>query len=347
MAMFRNFMRLLTKRSQIWTEMIVDQVLTHNEHDSEVLFEHLEYHPREEPMVLQLGGSNPASLAEATRIAYNYGYREEISLNAGCPSNRVAGRGEFGAALMKKPSLIKECLQAMALAAPVAVSLQTRLGVDDLDSREFFDTFVDDILSTPLPSSSNFSLVVHARKAWLNGLSPAQNRTVPPLDYERAFDVCGGKPGLRWYLNGGINTIEEAHALLARCPANMEGVMMGRAAMNTPCVFANTDVLLYGEDVNPVSAQTRRTLLDAYADFLHDRYPLHPDSVLTSGEVFLAIKPIFGIFSGHKGNRQWRYTLDKFARSEDLRRESGVSGIIHAAMKDVDDDILDAKLVSE
>jgi tRNA-dihydrouridine synthase A len=343
----RNFMRLLTKRSQIWTEMVVDQILTHNENDDRVLHEHLEFQANEEPIVLQLGGSNPSILARAVRIAYNFGYVQEINLNAGCPSCRVAGKGEFGAALMKKPDVIRACLEAMALAAPVSVSLKTRLGVDDLDSKEFFDTYVDQLLSTNLPATSNFSLVVHARKAWLNGLSPAQNRTIPPLDYQRAFDICGSKSNLRWYLNGGINSLEEAASLLAKAPSNMEGVMMGRAAMNTPTIFANTDVLLYGEDTNPVSAQTRRSVLEAYSDYLHDRFPIEPDIKLKPGTIHLAIKPILGILYGHRGNRQWRNNLDRLCRDESLRNEVGPGGIILEAMKDVDWDILDAKLVSE
>jgi len=161
--------------------MVVDQILNHNADNQAVLADHLGFYPREKPLVLQLGGSNPDILAKATRIAYDYGYTDEINLNAGCPSCRVAGKGEFGAALMKKPHVIKKCLEAMAQAAPVSISLKTRLGVDDLDSKEFFNSFVDEILSTPLPASANFSLVVHARKAWLKGLSPAQNRSIPPI----------------------------------------------------------------------------------------------------------------------------------------------------------------------
>ena len=327
--------------------MVVDQILNHNADNQAVLADHLGFYPREKPLVLQLGGSNPDILAKATRIAYDYGYTDEINLNAGCPSCRVAGKGEFGAALMKKPDVIKKCLEAMAQAAPVSISLKTRLGVDDLDSREFFNSFVDEILSTPLPASANFSLVVHARKAWLKGLSPAQNRTIPPLYYERAFDVCGKKEGLRWYLNGGIETLEQAASLLNRAPPNMEGVMMGRAAMNTPCEFANTDVLLYGEETNPSSARTRRTLIDAYTDYLHDKYPTESDTVITSGTVLLAAKPILGIFHGNKGNKQWRSSLDRLSRDAELRRESGPAGILQEAMKDIDWDILDAKLISE
>ena len=336
-------MRLLTKRAQIWSEMVVDQILVHNADNVKVLDEHLEFSPMEEPMVLQLGGSDPAKLAMATKIAYDYGYREEINLNAGCPSCRVAGKGEFGAALMKKPSIIQQCLQAMASAAPVPISLKTRLGVDNLDSREFFDSFVDTILSTPLPSSANFSLTVHARKAWLNGLSPAQNRSIPPLDYERAFSVCGSKPGLsRWYLNGGIGTLEEARDLLSKGPSNLEGIMMGRAAMNTPCEFATVDTYMYNEDVNPLSAMSRRTLLESYADYLHDKYPV--DLELAPGKIFTALKPTLSVFHGHRGNRQWRVTLDHLCRDTKLRSEIGPSGILIEALKSVEEDVLDLRL---
>jgi tRNA-dihydrouridine synthase A len=326
--------------------MVVDQILTHNEDNKRVLHEHLQFRTAEEPVVLQFGGSCPSTLAHATRIAYDYGWKQEFNLNAGCPSCRVAGRGEFGAALMKKPSLIQECLTAMALAAPVSVSLKTRLGVDDFDSFEFFDSLVDSVLATPLPATADFSLVVHARKAWLNGLSPAQNRMIPPLDYDRAFEVCGSKPNLkRWFLNGGINTLDQAQELLARAPSNMEGVMMGRAAMSTPCELAMTDTLLYGESCDPLSAQTRESLLQAYADYLHDTYP-NP-SAMTVGNVCTALKPTLGVFHGLKGNRQWRVAMDHLARNESLRRELGPAGIIEEAMREIDPEILQIKLTKE
>lgn len=338
------FIRLLTERSQIWSEMVVDKVLTHNTDNTVVLDEHLSFTSREEPMVLQLGGSDPLTLGRATQIVHQYGYTE-VNLNAGCPSCKVAGVGEFGAALMKKPDVVRACLEAMAQAAPMRVSLKTRLGVDELDSKEYFSGFIDKVMQSQLPASSDFSVTVHARKAWLKGLSPAQNRSIPPLDYERAFDVCGSKPGLKWYLNGGINNLTEAKSLLDRAPSNMEGVMMGRAAMNDPCVFANTDVLLYGEVENPQSVYSRRTLLEAYCDYIHDKYTIPTDSITPVGDVFKAVKPLLGVFHGLKGNKSWRSNLDKFARSDDLRREFGVSGIIEEAMKDIDWDVLDSRLV--
>ena len=324
--------------------MVVDKVLTHNTDNQDVLDDHLGFSGMEEPLVLQLGGSDPQTLAQATKVVHQYGY-SDVNLNAGCPSCKVAGLGEFGAALIKKPLVIRECLEAMATASPIRVSLKTRLGVDELDSKEYFSSLLDTVLSADLPSSCDFSITVHARKAWLKGLSPAQNRSVPPLDYQRAFDVCGSKSGLKWYLNGGINTLEEAHALLKQAPSNMEGVMMGRAAMNDPCVFANTDVLLYGESENPQSALTRRSLLDAYCDYIHDKYTLPTDSVVSVGDVFKAVKPLLGVFHGLKGNKLWRSNLDKFARDDELRQEYGISGIIQEAMKDIDWDILDSKLV--
>jgi len=323
--------------------MVVDKVLTHNTQNTDVLDDHLAFSCFEEPLTLQLGGSEPETLGHATKIVHQYGY-SDVNLNAGCPSCKVAGVGEFGAALMKKPLVIRKCLEAMAAAAPIRVSLKTRLGVDELDSREYFSSFLDTVLASNLPSSCDFSVTVHARKAWLKGLSPAQNRTIPPLDYQRAFDVCGSKSGLKWYLNGGINTLEEAQELLQQAPPNMEGVMMGRAAMNDPCVFANTDVLLYGEDENPQSAYTRRCLLDAYCDYIHDKYTISTDSVVSVGDVFKAVKPLLGVFHGLKGNKSWRSNLDQFSRNESFRREYGISGVIQEAMKDIDIDILDAKI---
>ena len=319
--------------------MVVDQVLTHNEENTRVLDDHLKFEPHEEPIVLQLGGSDPALLARATRIAYEYGY-SEVNLNAGCPSCRVAGMGEFGAALIRRPDRIRECLEAMALAAPVKISLKTRLGVDDLDSREYFSSLVSSVMKAKLPNQDNFSLVVHARKAWLNGLSPAQNRSIPPLDYERAFDVCGEARPV-WYMNGGIGTLEAAQSLIEQgLIHNMEGVMVGRAAMNNPCVLANTDVLLYGEECNPITTESRRSLLNAYCEYLDDRYPVESDSVVTIGQSALATKPILGVFHGLPGNRHWRSTLDGLCKDVSLRREYGIGGIIQLAMDEIKTDIL-------
>lgn len=319
--------------------MVVDQVLTHNSENQKVLDDHLFFDPREEPVVLQLGGSNPLLLAEATRIAYKYGY-SDINLNAGCPSCRVAGMGEFGAALMKNPVRIRECLEAMAQAAPVHISLKTRLGVNELDSKEYFNDLISTVMQSNLPNQSRFSLVVHARKAWLNGLSPAQNRTIPPLNYERAYEVCGSKEGLDWYLNGGINTLQEAVNIFSNSPNNMHGVMIGRAAMNNPCVLSKADVLLYGEECNPYSARTRQSLLLAYCDYLQDRYPVEFDSSVTTGQAATATKPILGVFHGLTGNRTWRHSLDQFCKDSTLRREYGIAGIVKHAMCNMQLDIL-------
>ena len=327
--------------------MVVDQVLVHNLENQRVLDDHLLFHGREEPIVLQLGGSDPSLLARATKVAYDYGYTE-VNLNAGCPSCRVAGMGEFGAALMRKPDRIKECLEAMASAAPVKVSLKTRLGVDELDSPEYFSSLIDRVMTAHLPNQTEFSLVVHARKAWLNGLSPAQNRTVPPLNYERAFDVCGQKSrGLVWYLNGGINTVEAAASLLAKSPRNMDGVMMGRAAMNNPCTLANADVLLYGEKRNPASTESRKALLEAYCELLNERYPVSFDSVVTTGQAALSTKPILGVFHGLPGNRLWRCSLDQLCKDASLRRELGISGIIQHAMQEMKPEVLNSAIVTQ
>lgn len=343
---FRMFMRTLTRRSQIWSEMVVDKVLIYNSDNTTVLDEHLSHRRAEDPMVLQLGGSDPALLAKATEVVYRYGY-EEVNLNAGCPSCRVAGLGEFGAALMKKPDVIVQCLEAMSAAAPIKVSLKTRLGVDDYDTKEYFSGLVDSIQAARVSPNAHFSLVVHARKAWLKGLSPAQNRSVPPLDYQRAFDVCGVRSDLKWYMNGGIDTLDLAADLFRRGPSNMEGVMMGRAAMNTPCIFSNVDTMFYGADTNPASASSRRLILEAYTDYLHDKYSIERDrSVFSSGEIFNAMKPVLGVFHGTKNARKWRQRLDVIGRDHVLRKELGIAGSIQEAVKDMDPDVLDEWLVS-
>ncbi|EER12264.1 tRNA-dihydrouridine synthase A, putative [Perkinsus marinus ATCC 50983] len=340
---FRMFMRLLSSKCEVWTEMLVDQALVHNEDIPRQLEKIIGFTEAEHPIVCQLGGHDPSKLAAAARIAHRRGY-DEVNLNVGCPSSRVAGHGLMGVALMKTPELVRDCLRTLDDEVP-HVSIKTRLGVDDLDTEEFTRSFLGTILP-PLASSAAqqpYRVIMHCRKAWLQGLSPAENRTVPPLDYPRACRVLGAFGSrVRWTLNGGIETLWQAKDVLTSeiAPANLEGVMIGRAAYNNPCMLHDADVYLYGCDENPVSAESRGALLEAYADYLHDRYPLESDSPLTPGTFATSLKPTLGTFANKSGNRMYRHTIDGLIKAHKRDREVGPGDVVRMAMREMPEELL-------
>ncbi|KAF4679982.1 hypothetical protein FOZ62_010976, partial [Perkinsus olseni] len=340
---FRMFMRLLSSKCEVWTEMLVDQALVHNEEASQHLEQLIGFSAPEHPIVCQLGGHDPTKLAAAARIAHLRGY-DEINLNVGCPSSRVAGHGLMGVALMKTPELVRDCLRALENEVP-NVSIKTRLGVDDLDTEDFTRSFLETVLpSLGSPGAQRpYRVIMHCRKAWLQGLSPAENRTIPPLDYPRACRVLGDFGSrVRWTLNGGIETLWQAKDVLTSglSPANLEGIMIGRAAYNNPCMLHDTDVYLYGCDENPASAQSRGALLEAYADYLHDRYPLESDSPLTPGTFATSLKPTLGTFANKSGNRAYRQAVDSLIKVHKRSGEVGPGDVIRMAMKEMPEDVL-------
>ena len=323
---FRCFARLVSSKMELWTEMVTADAIIHNLNDPERLDHLLGWNPsREGSVVLQLGGNNPETLRRAAEIARSqFGYGE-VNLNAGCPSCKVAGAGEFGASLMKKPKVISDCLKAIG----GDVSLKTRLGVDDFDSDDFFADVID--------TSACTQLAVHARIALLNGISPAQNRSIPPLNYPRAFRVLEDRKNISWTLNGGINSIDQVQDLLRLGGENMVGVMIGRAAAANPLCLADVDRSIYGCDSNPITVQTRRHLLEAYSDYLHDTY----DADLGTGSVFTALRPIMGVFTGLPGNKKWRNSVDVLSRDRSLRDEGGPSAVLSRAISETSSEILD------
>ena len=228
---FRRMARLLTKRAMLYTEMIAAQAITHGK-------EHLiEQDPNNEnPCTLQLGGSDPKVLAQACKIALKFGYNA-INLNAGCPSDKVQS-GSFGAILMKTPEVITDCLKAMQDAVSIPVTVKTRIGVDDLDSTEYTRKIVESVYKT-----GSRHIILHARKAWLNGLSPKENRTVPPLDYQRVYDLKQHFPDLSITINGGILNIDDCKEHLNY----VDGVMLGRAIIDNPYLLASVDSMIYND----------------------------------------------------------------------------------------------------
>lgn len=280
---FRRMARLFTKRAMLYTEMIAAQALAHGK-------EHLiEHDPKvESPCTLQLGGSEPEVLAKAAKIGQSLGY-DAINLNAGCPSDKVQS-GSFGAILMRTPEVITDCVHAMQDAVSIPVTVKTRIGVDELDDFEYTKKIVNAVYTTGCRH-----IVLHARKAWLNGLSPKENRTVPPLDYDRVYALKEFFPDLSITINGGIKTIEECKDQLQK----VEGVMLGRAIMDDPYLLAFVDAHIYNEECR---VKTREEIFSDICDFA--------ESFVKEGfRLHHLGNHIINLFNGMKGARKFRNYL--------------------------------------
>ncbi len=227
----RYLHRLLTKRALLFTEMVTSAAIVHGDRDRLLGFS-----PVEHPVAVQLGGSDPAELAEATRVAAAYGY-DEVNLNVGCPSDRVQS-GRFGACLMAEPQLVADCVRAMRDATDLPVTVKCRIGIDDQDTEQSLDRFVDTMID-----AGTAHIYVHARKAWLKGLSPKENRTIPPLDYPRVYRLAARVAPFEMSINGGIETLDAATTQLE----HMSGVMLGRAAYHEPAMLAEVDHRFFGD----------------------------------------------------------------------------------------------------
>ena len=282
----RAFHRTLTKRALLWTEMVTADAVIHGQRERLIGFSEVEH-----PLVLQLGGSEPAKLAEAARIAEGFGY-DEVNLNCGCPSERVQS-GAFGACLMAEPELVAECVAAMRQAVSIPVTVKNRIAIDDLPARETLFTFVDKV------SAAGCSVfTVHARKAWLKGLSPKENREVPPLDYGVVAELKSARPDLTIILNGGIAGIDPCRDHLEI----FDGVMLGRAAYQTPGLLGRVDAELFGEGRVVEAGEAVR----AYEPYIAAR--------LAEGASLHAMtRHMLGLFAGQPGARQWRRILSENA----------------------------------
>lgn len=279
----RFFHRLLTRRALIYTEMITTGAVIHG--DRARL---LAYDPAEHPVALQLGGCEPHALAQCARIGADFGY-DEINLNVGCPSDRVQ-EGRFGACLMAEPALVGDCVAAMKAAVPIPVTVKCRIGIDDQDPEASLDAFATTVAQVGVDA-----LIVHARKAWLKGLSPRENREVPPLDYERVFRLKAARPHLPILLNGGIASVEQARSFLDR----VDGVMMGRAAYQEPWRLLAVDSLIFGE-TPPVAGA--KAAARAMLPFI--------ERELAHGTRLSAItRHMLGLFRGVPGARAFRRAL--------------------------------------
>lgn len=290
----RYFHRQLSRQAILYTEMVTTGAIIHGKNDF------LAYNESEHPVVLQLGGSNPTDLATCTREAVARGY-DEVNLNLGCPSDRVQN-GMFGACLMAQPELVRDCVKAMQDAAgTVPVSIKTRLGIDDHDSYEFLMTLLEAVDSAGIER-----VTLHARKAWLSGLSPKENREIPPLDYERVYQVKRDLPHLQLHINGGIQTLSEAQQHLQ----SVDGVMIGRAAYQNPWMLSEVDPVLFNQSA-PV--QTPEQVVESMADYI-ERH------IANGGRFWHVARHMLGLFQNRPGARQWRRHLsEQGPRAENAR----------------------------
>ena len=227
----RYFHRLMSRQTLLYTEMVTTGAIIHGKGD------YLGYSEQEHPISLQLGGSNPADLARCAKLAEERGY-DEVNINVGCPSDRVQN-GRFGACLMGEPALVADCVKAMRDVVDIPVTVKTRIGIDDQDSYEFLQAFIEQVRDAGCDT-----FIVHARKAWLSGLSPKENREIPPLDYPRVYRVKQDYPDLTIALNGGVTSMEQTLEHLQ----HVDGVMMGREAYQNPYILAQVDNLVFGQN---------------------------------------------------------------------------------------------------
>ena len=279
----RFFHRLLTRRARIYTEMITTGAVLHGPRARLMAYDVAEH-----PLALQLGGCDPRQLAECARIAEAFGY-DEVNLNIGCPSDRVQ-EGRFGACLMAEPALVGDCVAAMAAVVKLPITVKCRIGIDDQDPEEALEA-----LACAVERAGVAALIVHARKAWLDGLSPRENRDVPPLDYARVYRLKAAHPNLSVMLNGGITTVDQALNHL-RC---VDGVMMGRAAYQEPWRLLAVDPVLFGERARFASARAAAEALLPYIE-----------RELARGTRLHAVtRHVLGLFRGMPGARAFRRHL--------------------------------------
>ncbi|MFD0917594.1 tRNA dihydrouridine(20/20a) synthase DusA [Pseudahrensia aquimaris] len=280
----RFFHRQLTQHALLYTEMVVADALVHGDVDRHLMFDR----DVEQPVALQIGGSEPEKLAHSARLGAQYGY-DEINLNVGCPSDRVQS-GAFGACLMREPELVARCVEAMKGAVDIPVTVKCRIGVDDQDSQVALDDFVGRVFEAGCDG-----LWVHARKAWLKGLSPKENRDVPPLDYDRVVRLKADWPNRFIGINGGIVDLETA----ARLAQQLDGVMLGRTAYQNPALLADVDTVFYGEKPSLPNMDKVR---DAMIGYAHQ----HMDG---GGRLHHVTRHMIGLFQGQPGARRFRQIM--------------------------------------
>jgi tRNA-dihydrouridine synthase A len=283
----RYFLRLISKHTLLYTEMVTTGALIHGDRDR-----FLGHYKGGEPIALQLGGSDPKALAECAKYGEQAGY-SEINLNVGCPSDRVKS-GSFGACLMAEPKIVADGVAAMMDAVTIPITVKTRLGIDKLDSYEFVSSFVEQVAATGCDM-----FIMHARKAWLDGLSPKENRDIPPLEYERVYQLKQDFPQLHIDINGGIKTLDQAQAHLN----HVDGVMIGREVYHNPYILAEADQLLFRDDHAVLS---RHEIIRQMLPYIEQR--------MAEGRPLKSItRHLLGLFQGLPGAKAWRRHLSENA----------------------------------
>ena len=279
----RYFHRLLTKRSLLYTEMLHANAVLKG--DTEKLLNH---HTDEHPLVLQLGGSDPSALSEASSISEKFGY-SEVNLNVGCPSSKVQ-KGRFGAVLMKEPKLVAKCISQMKEATTLPVTVKCRIGVDDMDQNIHLDNFINEV-----SSAGCNTFIIHARKAWLKGLSPKDNREIPPLNYERVYKLKNTFPDLKFIINGGIKSLHESSIHLQ----HVDGVMIGREAYENPLLLAEVDSVIFSD----------KKVSTSRSDILKSLIPYIGDEIERGTKISHITRHLMGLFRGFDGAKNMRKYL--------------------------------------
>jgi tRNA-dihydrouridine synthase A len=283
----RYFLRQISRHVVLYSEMVTTGALLHRDPAR-----FLDYHPDEHPLALQLGGSEPGDLARCARLAEEWGY-DEVNLNVGCPSDRVQN-GRFGACLMAEPNLVAECVAAMAGAAGEVVTVKHRIGIDDRDSYDELTHFVETVAAAGCGA-----FIVHARKAWLKGLSPKQNREIPPLQYELVYRLKQDFPHLQIIINGGFKTMAQVEQQLT----HVDGVMIGREAYQNPWMLADADSRIFKQ---PAAARSRKEVVERMLPFVEQQQAL-------GVPVHRITRHMLGLFQGQPGARSWRRHLSENA----------------------------------
>ena len=301
---YRYLARIMSTELLLYTEMVTTGAIIHGKGD------YLAYNSEENPLALQLGGSNPQDLATCAKLAAERGY-DEINLNVGCPSDRVQS-GRFGACLMAEPKVVAECVTAMKQVVNIPVTVKTRIGIDDQDSYEFLTEFVDTVSDVGCDT-----FIVHARKAWLQGLSPKQNREIPPLDYQRVYRLKQDYPKLHISINGGVKTLDECREHLL----HIDGVMVGREAYQNPYILAEVDQLLCGSNKSVLS---RDAVLEKFIPYIEKH-------LVDGGRLNHITRHMTGMFQGEPGSRAWRRYI-----SENAHKQGAGIEVIEQARKKMD-----------
>ncbi|GAA0780391.1 MULTISPECIES: tRNA dihydrouridine(20/20a) synthase DusA [Pseudomonadati] len=283
---YRYFARLMSANTLLYTEMVTTGAIIYGNGD------YLAYNEEEHPLALQLGGSNPKDLAHCAKLAAERGY-DEVNINVGCPSDRVQN-GRFGACLMGEPELVAQSVDAMKQVADIPITVKTRIGIDEQDSYEFLTRFIDVVSDK---GCTDFT--IHARKAWLQGLSPKENREIPPLDYDRVYQLKRDYPHLNISINGGVTSLEQAKVHLQ----HVDGVMVGREAYHNPYILSQVDQLLYQNDKPQLSREEVIELMLPYIE----------RHIQQGGRLNHVTRHMIGLFQGLPGSRSWRRYLSENA----------------------------------